>query len=162
MKAVSCWRRTTVLRIPALCLGFEYWGEWEEFLEKHDRDFDWRPGCFASALCDSYPYGEYAKWLPRGRGCAPGDRLDMNLYPGVVQSVPGPFLDYCLEEILPLPPGENTYHEADCARPLEPDEKEKYLPLYRKLFPGFPSERMNDVHYCRYEWYDGSEAFYFY
>ena len=159
---MSCWRRTTVLRIPAICLGFIYWQDWDAFLEEHDAGFDWSPGHFASALCDSYPYEEYADWLPRGRGRGPRDPLDMGLYPGTVKAVPGPFLDYCLEEILPLPAEENAYHETDCARPLDADEKRRYLPLYQKLFPGFTLERMEDVHYCRYEWYDGSEAPYLY
>ena len=159
---MSCWRRTTVLRIPAICLGFETWYEWEMFLEKHDREFQWEPGYFASSLCESYPYSEYARWLPYGRRCEPYDYLDMNLYPDKVSKVPGPFLDYCLEEIIPLPPEENTYHAQDCARPLTPEEQAEYLPLYQKLFPGFSPEQMNDVHYCRYEWYDGSDAPYMY
>ena len=160
---MSCWRRTTVLRIPAIRLGFETWGEWNRFLEKHDEDFGWDPGCFGPALCDSYSREDYAKYLPRGRrGCEDRDRLDMNLYPDVVQSMPGPFLDYCLEEIIPLPPEEFTDHDMDVARPLTQEEKGKYLPLFQKLFPDFTPERMDDVHYCRYEWYDGSEAGYFY
>ena len=159
---MSCWRRTTVLRIPAISLGFSTWGEWNDFLDKHDDDFSWEPGCFASALCDSYSWEAYSDYLPGGRGCAPSDRLDMGLYPDLVKSVPGPFLDYYLDEILPLSPEENTYHDQDCARPLEPDEKQRYLPLYRKLFPSFTPEQMNDVHFCRYEWYDGSEAAYLY
>ena len=159
---MSCWRRTTVLRIPAICLGFEYREEWEAFLSRHEKEFDRSPGCFDSALCDSYPYEDYSGWLDGGSPCGSRDRLDLSLYPDQVRTVPGPFLDYYLEEICPLPPDENTYHESDCARPLEQEEKERYLPLYRKLFPGFPTERMDDVHYCRYEWYDGSEAFYFY
>ena len=120
------------------------------------------PGCFAAALCDSYSREDYDKWLPGGRGYEPWDRLDMNLYPDRVSSVPGPFLDYFLEDIAPLPPEERTYHQEDCARPLTPEEKEKYLPLYRKLIPGFTPEQMDDVHYCRYEWYDGTEAAYRY
>ena len=159
---MSCWRRTTVLRIPAICLGFVCWEEWERFLNEHDDEFDWSPGHFASALCDSYDLDAYAGRLPNGRGCGPGDRLDMDLYPDEVSSVPGPFLDYCLAEIAPLPDEENTYHENDCARPLTPEEKKRYLPLYRGLFPAFAPEKMDDVHYCRYEWYDGSEAYYLY
>lgn len=160
---MSCWRRTTVLRIPALCLGFEYWGQWNEFLEKHDNEFSWDPGCFAPALCDSYSWDDYHGFLPpEGRGCHARDRLDMGLFPDKVKSVPGPFLDYFLEDIMPLPPEENTSHTIDCARPLEQHEKERYLPLFQKLFPGFTLDNMNDVHYCRYEWYDGSEAVYLY
>lgn len=158
---MSCWRRTTVLRIPAISLGFIYWWEWNEFLEKHD-EFDWEPGCFASAMCDSYDRDAYSRYLANGRGYENWDLLDMNLYPDVVKSVPGPFLDYYLDEIAPLSYEENTYHENDCARPLTQDEKEKYLPPYQKLFPDFTLEKMNDVHYCHYEWYDGSDAPYYY
>ena len=160
---MSCWRRTTVLRIPAVCLGFVYWGEWNEFLEKHDEEFCWEPGFFAEALCESYPREEYAPHLPSGsRGCNSGDRLVMGLYPGTVKTVPGPFLDYFLEDILPLPDEENTFHENDFTRPLSRAEKEKYLPLYQELFPAFTPENMKDVRYCRYEWYDGCEASYLY
>lgn len=42
------------------------------------------------------------------------------------------------------------------------EEKVRYLPLYQKLFPDFTLERMDDVHYCYYEWYDGAEAPYMY
>ena len=160
---MSCWRRRTVLRIPALFLGFEYWGEWDRFCYEHDREFRWAPGRFAPALCESYPYEEYHKLLPpEGRPCEEWDRLDMDLYPGTVKTVPGPFLDYCLEDICPLRPEDNTLNRTDVARPLTPEEKEKYLPLFRKLFPDFTMEQMEYVHYCRYEWYDGSDAGYMY
>ena len=159
---MSCWRRTAVLRIPAILLGFEYRGEWEEFLAKHEEDFDWEPGCFAEALCDSYEWEDYSKWCKGKVDGGPGARLDLNAYPDLMKTIPGPFLDYYLEEILPLPPEENTYHENDCARPLTQKEQEKYLPLYQKLFPAFTLEDMNGVHYCRYEWYDGAEAPYYY
>ncbi len=159
---MSCWCRTTVLRIPAVCLGFVFWKDWEDFLEAHREDFCWAPGCFAPAVCMGYDPEAYGKWLPEGRSEEPRDRLDMNLYPAVVPSVPGPFLDYCLEEIAPLPPEESTYHREDCARPLSGAEKRRYLPAFRRLFPGFTLARMQDVHYCRYEWYDGSDAPYLY
>ena len=159
---MSCWRRTTVLRIPAVCLGFECWSDWDEFLDLHDEDFIGLPGHFTSALCDSYSYEDYDKWLPGGRGYEPWDRLDMNLYPEIVQSVPGPFLDYYLDDIAPLPWEENTYNANDCARSLDEDEKAKYLPLFQSLFPDFTLEKMSDVHYCSYEWYDGSDAPYSY
>ena len=159
---MSCWRRTTVLRIPAICLGFQLWGEWEAFLEEHDLEFDWEPGCFSSSLCESYSYEDYSEWLPGGRDSGPWDRLDMGLYPDTVQSVPGPFLDYWLEDVIPLPPEQNAYHARDIARPLSAEERRKYLPLYRTLFPDFSLKQMKDVHYCRYEWYDGSEAAYLY
>ncbi len=41
-------------------------------------------------------------------------------------------------------------------------EWEQYLPLYRKLFPDFTLHRIDDVHYCHYEWYDGADAPYLY
>ena len=86
----------------------------------------------------------------------------MNLYPDKVKSVPGPFLDYHLDELAPVPPEKRTYNQDSCARPLEPEEKEKYLPVFQELLPDFTLEDMNDVHYCRYEWYDGAEAQYCY
>lgn len=159
---MSCWRRTTVLRVPALALGFKYRWEWNQFLEKHEEDFNWEPGCFAEAMCDSYEHDEYSKWLSAEEGNDRRQKLDLNLYPDLVKSVPGPFLDYYLDEIMPLPLEENTYHENDCVRPLTNEEKVKYLPLYRKLFPDFTMDRMGDVHYCHYEWYDGAEAPYMY
>lgn len=33
-----------MLRIPAIALGFIYFWEWEQFLEKHEKDFSWEPG----------------------------------------------------------------------------------------------------------------------
>ena len=118
---MSCWRRTTVLRIPALYLGFEYLREWNQFLREHDEQLDWDPGWFGPALCEN-----------------------------------------SLEEILPLPPDENSYHENDIARQLTREEKEKYLPLFREFFPRITLADMDHVHYCRYEWYDGAEAAYLY
>ena len=52
---MSCWRRTTVLRIPALYLGFEYLREWNQFLREHDEQLDWDPGWFGPALCENSP-----------------------------------------------------------------------------------------------------------
>ena len=137
---MSCWRRTTVLRIPAIRLGFINRQEWNEFLGKHEEDFNWEPGFFASALCDCYEWDDSDE----------------------PERVPGPFLDYYLDEIIPLLPEENSYHENDCVRELTQVEKEKYLPLFRELFPDFTMEKMKDVHYCQYEWYDGTEAPYNY
>ena len=159
---MSCWRRTTVLRIPAIALGFISFGEWEQFLEEHEEDFSWEPGCFAEAMCDRYEYEEYSKWLTGEEGGDPSQRLNLNLYPDLVKSVPGPFLDYYLDEICPLSDKENTYGSSNCARPLTEKEKKKYLPIFRKLFPDFTMEQMEKVHYCRYEWYDGCEAAYYY
>ena len=130
--------------------------------EKHEKDFSWEPGCFAAAICESYEYDEYSKWLSGKEGYDPWQMLNLNLYPDLVKAVPGPFLDYYLDEIVPLPPEENTYNENDGVRPLTQEEKEKYLPLYYKLFPDFTLENMDDVHYCHYEWYDGTDAPYMY
>ena len=155
---MSCWRRTTVLRIPALYLGFEYLREWNQFLREHDEQLDWDPGWFGPALCENSP-----EWYPGLDDFLhdPDRRLDAR-DPGHPEYLPGPFLDYHLEEILPLPPDENSYHENDIARPLTREEKEKYLPLFRDFFPRITLADMDHVHYCRYEWYDGAEAAYLY
>ena len=76
--------------------------------------------------------------------------------------MPGPFLDYYIEEISPLTSEDRKYGADNCARPLTQEEKEKYMPLYQMLFPDFTIEKMEKIHYCRYEWYDGAEAQYFY
>lgn len=159
---MSCWRKTTVLRIPAIALGFEYRREWKEFVKKFDDELGWDPGFFAVALCDEYPWKEYNPWLKGKDKYDPNQRLDLGVFPNLVKSTPGPFLDYYLDEISPLTYEERSYHQGDCARPLTQEEKEKYLPLYQKLFPHFTLENMNDVHYCQYEWYDGAEAQYLY
>lgn len=57
---MSCWTRTTVLRIPAIFLGFEYWQQWEDFLDAHEEDFHSRTGCFSAAICDRL--NDYPKW----------------------------------------------------------------------------------------------------
>ena len=155
---MSCWRRTTVLRIPALYLGFAYLREWNQFLQEHDEQLGWDPGWFGPALCENGPEG-----YP---GCDdflhdPDRPLDAR-DPRYPEYLPGPFLDYHLEEIMPLPPDENSYHENDIARQLTREEKEKYLPLFREFFPRITLADMDHVHYCRYEWYDGAEAAYLY
>ena len=33
-----------MLRIPAIALGFIYFWEWEQYLEKHEKEFSWEPG----------------------------------------------------------------------------------------------------------------------
>ncbi len=158
---MSCWRKTTVLRVPALALGFQYRWEWSRFLEQHRKEFGWDPGWFTPALCENYSFKEHSKWLEGTDIYDPQMRLDLNVYPALVKTVPGPFLDYYIDEVS-LRSEERKYGMDDCARPLTPEEKEKYLPLYQKLFPEFTLENMEDVHYCRYEWYDGAEAQYFY
>ena len=95
---MSCWRRTTVLRIPALYLGFEYLREWNQFLREHDEQLDWDPGWFGPALCENSP-----EWYPGLDDFLhdPDRRLDAH-DPRYPEYLPGPFLDYHLEEILPL------------------------------------------------------------
>ena len=91
----------------------------------------------------------------------PDWRLDQR-NPNHPEVVPGPFLDYKLEEIEPLMPEDRTYGEDNIALPLDDDEKEEYLSLFQELFPDFTLEDMDAVRYCRYEWYDGSNAPYYY
>ncbi len=155
---MSCWRRTTVLRIPASALRLEYRWQWNEFLKKHEGEFDSEPGFFDESLCDDYPL--FFRREPADR-YDPDMRLDA-ADPAHPEIIPGPFLDYYLEEIIPLPPEDNSYHDNDIARPLEVSETEKYLPVFRKLIPGFTPEEMKAVRWCRYEWYDGTNAPYIY
>lgn len=155
---MSCWRRTTVLRIPALCLGFEYLREWNRFLQDYDDQMGWDVGWFGPALCENTP-----EWYS---GCYeflnnPDRRLDAR-DPRHPEYLPGPFLDYFLDEISPLPWEENSFHEDDISRLLTQEEKEKYLPRFREFFPRFTLEDMDHVHYCEYDWYDGAEAAYIY
>lgn len=70
----------------------------------------------------------------------------------------GPFLDYILLDRAPMD-GCGCEYNARC---LTAAEQEKYLPEYRKLFPDFTREQMEQVHYCEYFWYDGTEAPYCY
>ena len=66
----------------------------------------------------------------------------------------GAFLDYILSDRAPIfGDGAKKY-----ARSLTDFEKEKYLPVFQTLFPDFTLEQMEDVHYCEYSWYDGTEA----
>ncbi len=147
-----------MLRIPAAALGFRYRREWDAFLNEHEACFQCEPGCFGESLSDNYPCvfrWEKAAfhdpdWLL--------DQRDPN-HPGIV---PGPFLDYCLSEILPLPCGDNRFGENNAARPLDRNEAERYLPLYQALFPRFTLEDMRSVRRCEYEWYDGTNAPYLY
>ena len=155
---MSCRRRTTVLRIPASALGFTYRREWERFLNDHEDDFDWEPGYFAESLSDDYPMSLCEKASFFRDPDRPLDRRD----PENPEIVPGPFLDYTLKEIIPLAPEEDSYGENDVSEPLSKKRAEKYLPLYRKLFPWFTLKDMAAVRWCRYEWYDGTNAPYLY
>ena len=70
----------------------------------------------------------------------------------------GRFIDYYLADRVEVwGDGCDTY-----TRPLSDAEKEKYLPVFQKMFPGFTMEQMEAVHYCEYTWYDGTEAPYCY
>ena len=94
---MSCWRRTTVLRIPAAALGFKTRREWDDFLREHEDEFDWEPGSFGESMSDSYPWG--LGWRDADFD-DPSWRLDSR-DPGHPDVVPGPFFDYFLEEIMP-------------------------------------------------------------
>ena len=155
---MSCRRRTAVLRIPASALGFVYRREWNEFLRKHENDFEWEPGYFNESLSDEYPV---MLWRRSAFFKDPDRRLDQR-DPNFPEIVPGPFLDYFLEEILPLSSEDDSFGENDTVLPLTYQEKEKYLHLYKGLFPDFTLDDMDAVRYCRFEWYDGSNAPYLY
>lgn len=66
----------------------------------------------------------------------------------------GPMIDYILSDTAPV---EGGYCKPS-ARLLWGNEMEEYFPLFQKEFPGFTLEQMEDVHYCEYKWYDGTEA----
>ena len=155
---MSCRRRTTVLRIPASALGFLYRRQWDEFLNEHEDDFDWEPGFFGESLSDNFPM--IIPW--ESADFHDPNRLLNERHPNYPDIVPGPFLDYCLEEILPLQPEDCHYGNSDKVRPLKKSEAEQYLPLYRELFPHFTMKDMEAVLFCEYEWYDGSNAPYLY
>ena len=155
---MSCRRWTAVLRIPASALGFRYRREWDEFLEKHEDDFQCEPGYFGESLSDDYP----CVFCWEKAGFHDPDRLLDQRDPNHPEIVPGPFLDYCLDEIMPLPPGDSHCGEAGTAMPLGKAEMEQYLPLYQRLFPYFTLRDMRAVRRCEYEWYDGTNAPYLY
>ncbi len=71
----------------------------------------------------------------------------------------GPFLDYILSDRAPVATSYGCVYDA---RPLTPTEKKRYMPVYKKLFPDFTWEQMDQVHYCECTWYDGTEAPYCY
>lgn len=157
-KKMSCWRRTTVLRIPASALGFQLRRQWDAFLKLHTRDFRWETGFFNESLCDYYPW--ILMW-----GEADFENPDWHLgqrNPEYPEVVPGPFLDYHLDEIRPLPPELNGHGDHNKALPLEEAELEEYLPLFRRLIPHFTRKEMEAVRWCEYDWYDGSNPPYLY
>ena len=72
----------------------------------------------------------------------------------------GCFLDYILEDKEPV---DYTDHEFDpIARALTAEEKERYLPAFQTMFPQFSLREMDDVHYCAFVWYNGTDAPYCY
>ena len=155
---MSCWRKTTVLRIPASALGFRVRREWDAFLRFHSDDFQWEPGFFNESLSDNFP------WIPRWQEADfwnPDWHLGQR-HPKHPEIVPGPFLDYYLDEIIPLPDEQSSYGSENRVRPLKESELDEYLPLYQWLFPHFTREEMRAVRWCEYEWYDGSNAPYLY
>ena len=78
--------------------------------------------------------------------------------PSLCSSENSPMLDYILSDRAPVfGDGTSMY-----ARPLYEEEKQKYLPVFQEMFPGFTMEQMESVHYCAYTWYDGTEAPYCY
>ena len=88
----------------------------------------------------------------------------LDFYPGCFSTrtsrEEGSFLDYILEDEAPV-----DYTDADFrnfARELTEQEKEQYLPLFRRLFPQFSMREMADVHYCAYVWYDGTDPLLYY
>ncbi len=157
---MSCWCRTTVLRIPASSLGFRYKKDWEKFLDKKINHSQIGPGGFGESICDDYEH-----WFP---GChdycysKDPEQLLPEPDPRYPDSIPGPFLDYYLEQIEPLEQEERTYHTDDIARELTKEEMEEYLPYYQAVLPDFTLDDMKAVHYCRYEWYNGAEPSYCY
>ena len=155
---MSCWHKTTLLRIPVSALGFKYLREWKEFINKHVDDFQWEEGCFCESMSDDYPSG-----LTWGsiEFTDPDWRLDQR-DPEHSEIVPGPFLDYYLEDIWPLDPDHNTYGANDDISELSEDEMNDYLPEYQRLFPHFTLKDMGAVRRCKFEWYDGSGASYLY
>ena len=130
---MSCRRKTTVLRIPASALGFEYRREWDEFLRKHENDFEWEPGYFNESLSENYPLIFRRREAVFTDPDWPLSRRD----PAHPEIVPGPFLDYHLDEIIPFETGEDGHGEDDIVLPLKDREKAEYLHLYQRLFPTF-------------------------
>ena len=155
---MSCWHNTTLLRIPVSALGYKYLREWQEFAEKHKDDFRWEKGCFCESLSEDYPWG-------LGWGEIEFYDPDWDLGqrdPNHPEIVPGPFLDYYLEDEYPLNPEYNSFGENNEVSRLDEDDAEYYLPRYQRLFPHFTLKDMEAVRKCIFEWYDGTCAPYLY
>ena len=54
---MSCWHKTTLHRIPVSALGFKHLREWQDFVRKHEDDFQWEEGYFCESMSDDYPSG---------------------------------------------------------------------------------------------------------
>lgn len=155
---MSCWHKTTLLRIPVSALGFKYLREWQEFVNKHEDDFQWEEGYFCESMSDDYPSG--LNWGST-EFTDPDWQLDRR-DPEHPEIVPGPFLDYYLEDIWPLDPDHNTYGANNEISGLSDEEMKDHLPEYQELFPHFTLKDMEAVRRCKYEWYDGTNPSYFY
>ena len=155
---MSCWHKTTLLRIPVSALGFKYLREWQEFVRQHEDDLQWEEGYFCESMSDDYPWG--LNWGST-EFTDPDWQLDQR-DPDHPEIVPGPFLDYYLEDIWPLDPDLNTHGANNAISELSEDEMADYLPEYRELFPHLTLKDMKAVRRCRFEWYDGTNPSYFY
>lgn len=155
---MSCWHKTTLLRIPVSALWFNYLREWQEFVRQHEDDLQWEEGYFCESMSDDYPWG--LNWGST-EFTDPDWRLDQR-DPDHPEIVPGPFLDYYLEDIWPLDPDLNTHGANNDISELSEEEMADYLPEYRELFPHLTLQDMKAVRRCRFEWYDGTNPSYFY
>ena len=155
---MSCWHKTTLLRIPVSALGFKYLREWQEFVRQHEDDLQWEEGYFCESMSDDYPWG--LNWGST-EFTDPDWQLDQR-DPDHPEIVPGPFLDYYLEDIWPLDPDLNTHGANNDISELSEEEMADYLPEYRELFPHLTLKDMKAVRRCRFEWYDGTNPSYFY
>ena len=155
---MSCWHKTTLLRIPVSALGFKYLGEWQKFVEEHQDKFKWEEGHFCESLSEDYPSG--LNWGSI-EFYDPEWQLDQR-DPEHPEIVPGPFLDYYLEDIYPLDPDYNTYGANNEISGLSEEAMEDYLPDYQELFPHLTLNDMEAVCRCKFEWYDGTSPSYFY
>lgn len=90
-------------------------------------------------------------WKEWCEGCSWG----INMFsPALIGDGCGFYIDYILEDIEPYA-GE---WEDNYSRKLKPEEITHFLPVFRKEFPGFTCDDMEQVHYCEFAWYNGVEA----
>ena len=93
-------------------------------------------------------FGERFTWMPG------------SFAPALCSKEKGYFIDYILED---EEPADFTDGEFDpVARKLTAAEKKLYLPVFQKMFPQFSLREMEDVHYCAFVWYNGTDAPYCY